>query len=225
MDILIITGGRIDEDFALGFLYEHRFSHIIVVDGALAFWDKVEKKFNKGLKFDHLVGDFDTISPDILEKYQDREDITVHRFIPEKDYTDTDIAAKLAVDLGREEAGSRIFFLGATGSRADHSLANIQLLKYIHDRGQEAFLVDANNRIRLISGKTVLKKKDLFGYYLSLIPLSERIESVTMRGVKYEVTGLEVVMGQTRCVSNEVTADECSIDIGGGIAWLIESRD
>ena len=38
MRILIITGGRIDEDFALSLLEKEKFEHMIVVDGALAFF-------------------------------------------------------------------------------------------------------------------------------------------------------------------------------------------
>ena len=66
MRILIITGGRIDEDFAFSLLKKEKFEHMIVVDGALAFWDKVEKNPDITCHFDHLVGDFDTISPEIL---------------------------------------------------------------------------------------------------------------------------------------------------------------
>ena len=84
MRILIITGGRIDESFALSLLQKEKFDHMIVVDGALAFWDKVERNPEIQCHFDHLVGDFDTISPNILENYLDREDIEVHRFNPEK---------------------------------------------------------------------------------------------------------------------------------------------
>ena len=62
MRILIITGGRIDESFALSLLQKEKFDHMIVVDGALAFWDKVERNPEIQCHFDHLVGDFDTIS-------------------------------------------------------------------------------------------------------------------------------------------------------------------
>ena len=54
MRILIITGGRIDEDFALSLLEKEKFEHMIVVDGALAFWDKVEKNPDITCHFDHL---------------------------------------------------------------------------------------------------------------------------------------------------------------------------
>ena len=69
MKILIITGGRIDHDSALRLLKEETFDHIIVVDGSLAFWDEVVMKEMPEAEFDQLVGDFDTISPEILDKY------------------------------------------------------------------------------------------------------------------------------------------------------------
>lgn len=233
--ILIITGGKIDDDFALSFLCKEKFNHIIVVDGALAFWDRikarqVEEDSRVPLYFDHLVGDFDTIDPFILEKYLHQAQITVHRFIPEKDYTDTDIAVKLAIDLLQGESGRsgvipQIWLLGAVGSRMDHSLANIQLLSYIKKAGMEGILVDTHNRIRLIEGRIELKKSELFGDFLSLVPLTEKLQRVTLKGFKYEAQDLEVILGETRCVSNEVTADQCTIDIGEGQAFLIEARD
>ncbi len=128
MKILIVTGGRIDPVFARDFLNSRIFDHVIVVDGALDFWDKVGATTNNKERFDHLVGDFDTISPVILDKYRGRVGLEVHAFIPEKDNTDTDIAVRLACTLAADEA-SEISLLGALGSRADHSLANLQLLK------------------------------------------------------------------------------------------------
>lgn len=93
MKVLIITGGNIDDDFAFSFLKNNRYDEVIAVDGGLAFADRA------GIKITQLVGDFDTIDGAVLEKYIHREDICVHQFVPEKDYTDTDIAVKLAIEL------------------------------------------------------------------------------------------------------------------------------
>ena len=232
MRILIITGGRIDVDFALSFLEKEKFDHVIVVDGALAFWDKVESNSHIHINFDHLVGDFDTISPDILDKYLDRGDIEVHRFNPEKDYTDTDIALKLAVCLGQQEGAEKgikemteIVLLGATGTRADHMLANLQLLEQTRAVGMSGVIVDRNNRIRLIEGQFILKKAEQFGHYVSLIPVSEELKAVTLKGFKYPLDRYTVHLGQSICVSNELETDEGEIVIEEGKAFLIESRD
>lgn len=248
MRILIITGGRIDEDFALAFLKDEKFNHIIVVDGALAFWDKVERNPEIQCHFDHLVGDFDTISPEILKNYLDREDIEVHRFNPEKDYTDTDIALKLAIRLAGDQKAadtdedcaahqnektsadslnthSEIWLLGATGTRADHMLANMQLLAQTKAVGVDGIIVDKNNKIRLLEGSYTLKKKDRFGDFISLIPITQALKGVTLRGFKYPLEGHTTYFGESLCVSNELEAEEGFINIEEGMAFLIESRD
>ena len=164
MKVLIITGGNIDDDFAFSFLENSKYDEVIAVDGGLAFADRA------GMAITHLVGDFDTIDGGILEKYVHRKDICVHQFIPEKDYTDTDIAVKLALQLFDENpcgettvsscpckmsqsADEKILhILGGTGSRLDHVLANLQMLKNIMEAGVQGILIDKNNQIQMIRG-------------------------------------------------------------------------
>ena len=79
MKVLIITGGYIDDDFAFSFLEKRKYDEVIAVDGGLAFADRAK------IRITHLVGDFDTINPGILEKYRYGDDSFVHQFVPEKD--------------------------------------------------------------------------------------------------------------------------------------------
>ena len=46
----------------------------------------------------HVVGDFDSAFPEILEFYKNQSQIIFHKFNAEKDNTDTDIAVKLAIE-------------------------------------------------------------------------------------------------------------------------------
>lgn len=223
MNILILTGGRLDEEFTLGLFEQREFSQVIVVDGALAFWDRVAKKSGNKLAFTHLVGDFDTISPDILGKYTNNPAITVHRFNPEKDYTDTDIAVKLAISLGK--TGDQVFVCGALGSRVDHSLANLQMLMQIERAGMQGHIVDPHNHVRLIKDGARIRKEEQFGDFLSLIPVSPKLTGVSMSGFKYPLQNRDVDWGESLCVSNEITGEEGQISIREGYAFLIESRD
>ena len=171
MKVLIITGGNIDDDFASSFLKKNYYDEIIAVDGGLAFADRSD------LSITHLVGDFDTIDGTILEKYIHRPDICVHQFIPEKDYTDTDIAVKLALSLiknhhSEENEEKVIHILGGTGSRLDHVLANLQMLKNILDEDVRGIIIDQNNIIEMIRGERVLKREEMTGTYVSLIPVT-----------------------------------------------------
>ena len=72
-----------------------------------------------GLEPDRIVGDLDSLSPDLLEKFADR---IVQ--ISEQDDNDLTKAFHLALTL----APSRITIVGATGKREDHTLGNVSLL-------------------------------------------------------------------------------------------------
>lgn len=229
MKVLVITGGNIDDDFAFSFLKKNKYDEVIAVDGGLAFADRA------GIGITHLVGDFDTIDSGILEKYIHREDICVHQFIPEKDYTDTDIAVKLALrlltgDAARNEAqplpGEKVLhILGGTGTRLDHVLANLQMLKNVMEAGVWGILADKNNHIQMIQGTYTLKRDAVFGKYMSLIPATMELKGITLEGFKYPLERASTRFGESLCVSNELIAEEGRITIEEGLAWMILSRD
>lgn len=222
MQILIVTGGKIDIDFALDFLRGKKFDEIIAVDGALAFFEQVGEKLGNCGKPTHIVGDFDTISTEILEKYRADSNICCHSFNPEKDYTDTDIAVRLALKLMK--GGGYITMLGATGgTRADHMLANLQLLMLPLRARIGCEIVDQYNRIRMIEGSIDIKAP--YGKYVSLIPVTEVLEGVDIVGFKYPLKNKTVYLGESLCVSNELTAAQGTISIRKGTALLIEAKD
>ncbi|MDD3221575.1 MAG: thiamine diphosphokinase [Clostridia bacterium] len=222
MKILMITGGNIDRDFAFSFLKENKYDKIIAVDGGLAFADSMR------LPITHLVGDFDTIDSEILERYIHREDISVQQYQPEKDYTDTDIGVKLAMELfekaGKDEM-KELHVFGATGTRLDHVLANLQMLKRPMEMGIDAKIIDKNNQIQMIQGSVTLKSDGLFGKYVSLIPATQELQGITLEGFKYPLNRASTLFGESLCVSNELVAEAGRILIEKGYAWLILSRD
>ncbi len=222
--IMIVTGGALRPAFALSLLEREHPDVVVAVDGALAFFDKVEEKTGKRIKIDHLVGDFDTISPEILGKYMGDSQIEIHRFVPEKDNTDTEIAVDIALQLAGEDE-AQILLIGALGGRADHMLANLQLLELISGRGKEGIILDETNRIRLISGHVTLKRDQQYGKYISLVPVSRRLRGLYLRGVRYPLENKDITRGPSLLISNEITSDAAEILLGEGLAYLIESRD
>lgn len=220
MNVLIITGGNIDTDFALRFLNEHIFDQTIVVDGGL---DKVKELQMCGaqIQINHIVGDFDTVNHNVLMDYEKNDTIVIHEYQPEKDYTDTDIALKLAMKLAG--SGGYIVMLGATGTRLDHVLANLQMLRLPMEEGIDCRIVDKNNQIRMIQHRVELNEKT--SQYISLIPVTEKLEGVTLRGFKYPLEDHTVYLGESLCVSNEIISLPAKIEIKKGCALLIESHD
>lgn len=217
---LILTGGEINLEFAEEYCREQDFHMVIAVDGGLRAADKLS------IIPDYIVGDFDTVSPLLLYKYENMENITIKRFKPDKDYTDTQIAVMKAI----EENSFSIHILGGTGSRLDHTLANIQLLQSALEYGIEAMIVSEKNRIRLLGDKrkNIMLSKEESGYkYVSLLPLSERVGSVTTKGMKYDIKNFDFYIDKDigRGVSNEIMEQEAEIKIAEGKLLLIESND
>lgn len=245
MKILIITGGNIDIDFALDYLENEKFDKVIAVDGGLKTVALFEEKLPKSrFALTHIVGDFDTVEKSVLDSYCGRNDVQIRAYKPEKDYTDTDIALKLAIELGTGKSKceqsvlqctpnfdfgnairqqDQIVMLGATGTRLDHVLANLQMLRMPMEAGIDAVILDAHNRIRMIEHEYMLNGS--FGKYVSLIPVSETLEGVDLEGFKYPLKDKTVNLGESLCVSNELTAETGLIRIRKGRALLIESRD
>ena len=83
---LIITGGKLDLPFAGSFLGQETFDKIIAVDAGL------EAVKALGLEPDMIVGDFDTVKPEVLAYYRRMEHIVWDTHQPEKDETDTELA-------------------------------------------------------------------------------------------------------------------------------------
>jgi len=169
----------------------------------------------------HVVGDFDSVSPEILEFYKKQSQIIFHTFNAEKDNTDTDIAFKLAIQL----KSSKITILGALGKRMDHAIANIHILKDALEANIPCQIIDEHNRIYLINKEMTLEKDKVYGKYVSLIPLTSTVEGLTLTGFKYPLNHYTLPIGTSLGISNEIIGDIAHIEMKKGILIVIESRD
>jgi MAF protein/thiamine pyrophosphokinase len=212
---LIVTGGNVDIAFASDFLKKQRWDGVIAADHGL------EACLQLGVDVDYLIGDFDSIRQDVLEKTKKMQ-MQVLKYPSEKDETDTELAIYTAIEHGAQD----IQILGATGTRLDHTLANIHLLKQVYKKGIQASIIDAYNRIRLIlPGTTVFYKDEMFGKYISFLPLEGDIYHAVLRGFHYSGDDIHFLAGTSLGVSNEVVAEKAELTIDEGRLIMIESRD
>lgn len=214
---LIITGGSINLAFAGSFLKEqgNAFDSVIAVDAGLRAVHAL------GLKPDAIVGDFDTIEPEILEKYKVRGDIAWEIHQPEKDETDTELAILTAIRMGCKT----LTILGATGGRMDHGLGNIQLLYLCLSNGIEAYILDPQNRIYLLDKGRLFNKTVLWGKYISFLPFSWEVKGITLEGFKYPLCKKDIAVGTSLCISNELIEEEARLSFSSGILICVESHD
>ena len=212
---VIISGGTLYEELIEKTIRECEDPCIIGVDKGVEFL------YRHNIRPSYIVGDFDSLSHEIVDYYKNETHVSVREFNPVKDASDTEIAVRLAITLGCHE----MVILGATGSRVDHLWANIQTLTIPFKAGVDAVILDPQNRIRLIGGETHLKKEEAFGDYFSVFPLGEVVYGFNIRGAKYPLTEHTLTPYDSLCVSNQIEGDEVVIDFVSGIVILMETRD
>lgn len=215
MNTLIISGGEINLDFLYKYYNDNKNSTIIAVDKGLNALHELN------IIPHHIVGDFDSINKDLLSLYSNNTNITIHKYNPEKDYTDTEIAIKLAIDLN----SSCINIIGGFGNRIDHLLANIHILMHGLNANIPCYLLDACNKVYLINGTTKIFKSKAYGKYISLIPLTSSVSGLTLKGFKYPLNDYTLPIGVSLGISNEIVDNIATISFKDGILIIIESSD
>ena len=214
---VIIAGGRLDKQFASEFIKSEKPDILIAADKGLRFFDET------GILPTQIVGDFDSLGEDILPKYE-KLGISIRKFNPVKDATDTEIAVRLAMELGAK----RINILGATeGNRLDHLFGNVFTMMIPEQYGVECFLADAHNRLRILQKPLEIKKEEQYGKYISLIPLTTDVHGVTLTGFKYPLWDqrFHIQTFGSVGISNELVEEIGKIDFRSGILLMVESMD
>ncbi|MGN1267236.1 MAG: thiamine diphosphokinase [Dorea sp.] len=213
--IVIVSGGELDEELTLGLLRQEERVYVIGVDKGVEFL------YEHNITPSYIVGDFDSVNPEIADYYRNQTDVPIREFNPVKDASDTEIAIRLAMTLGATE----LIILGATGGRIDHLWANVQSLTIPFKAGIDAKIMDRQNRISLIGGETVLKKSEAYGSYFSVFPLAQEVFGLSIKGAKYPLRNHTLTPYDSLCVSNQIEEDEVVIDFLSGIVILMETRD
>lgn len=216
---MIVSGGRIDTTFFKKYTTENTFDMTIACDSGM------EAFFYADVTPDIIVGDFDSVEKEVLSAMENKGSKIV-RLIPEKDDTDTEAGIRLALENGATE----IHLLGATGSRLDHVLGNIQLLgmgisSETGKKDTDILMVDENNRIRLLDGGISIIKKEQFGRFISFIPFTPVVKRLSLKGFKYELDHFDMKCFNSLGISNEVTADEATVAFEEGYLLMVESLD
>lgn len=248
MRAVLISGGHIEDEFAISWLRQENYDYIIAADSGMEFL------YRCGIMPDVIVGDFDSVGEEIYEYFQETMsqpsvarstgqerhlwsermtdesviqlqqsewDERIIRLNPVKDDTDTEFAIREAIRRGATE----ITILGATGTRLDHVLGNIHLLGIGLQENLQIELVDAHNRIRMIQGRRSIRRDEQFGKYVSLLPFGGDATGVTLRGFKYPLENATLESFSSLGISNEIVGDFGDIRIENGTALVIESRD
>ena len=215
MNSLIVSGGTVEGDFINKVIKNAGFDLIIAADSG------IDILYEIGVTPDVIVGDFDSANQIVLDCYSRNEMVEFVELNPIKDETDTESAIRIAI----AKNSKCITIIGGTGSRIDHVLGNISLLGIGLERGVDIFILDPNNKIRMIDKDLTLKKKEQYGRYISLIPYGGDVEGLTLNGMKYPLSNYKMGGFNSLGISNEIVDDTAVITLKKGVLLVIESRD
>lgn len=208
---VIVCGGAIS-DYAYMNKYFKNAGIVICADsGAFHL-----RRFD--IKPDILLGDCDSIAQEDYTALAG-DGVTILKYPVEKDKTDSE----LAVDLALEKGCSSVVILGALGTRLDHSVSNIFLLKKLLEAGAEGVIADEHNEVRLINSRITIERDGC--EKVSLLPLTQRVCGITTKGLYYPLCDASIEQGSSRGVSNEFTGDAAEVALNEGILLVIKSRD
>ncbi len=165
-----------------------------------------------------LMGDFDSIDPQDRQFFEEKG-VTIFSFSPQKDKTDSE----LCLDHALEKNATDITFLGFTGSRMDHTIANIFLLKKLSQQQIPARIINATNEIHIITQSICLEGDP--GDTLSLIAVSQKVEGVTLKGLVYPLNNAVLTMGSSLGISNCFKEKTATVTIKSGVLMVTKSKD
>lgn len=215
MKYLIVTGGMTTDEIITNVIKKGGYEVVIAVDSGTEFLYRAE------IIPDIIVGDLDSADPKIIDYYRGFQYIDFCILDSEKDDTDTEHAIREAVRRGADD----ITIVGGTGTRLDHVIGNITLLGIGLEHNVPITIIDEHNRIRMINQPVVLRKKEQYGKYISLLPFSGEVTGVTLKGLKYPLENYTMGGFNSLGISNEIVDDEASISLTSGQLLVIESRD
>jgi len=169
---------------------------IVCCDGS------VEKLVSHGFEPDAIVGDLDSVSEALKERYKI---ILFHD--PDQETNDLTKAVKWCISQGIKE----IAILGATGLREDHTIANVSLLAEYSLDIKALMLTDTGVFEAYNKSVTI---KSYPGQQISLFSI-DPLMRITSQGLRYPLRKLSL-KNWWRGTLNESSAESFKLEFEGG---------
>ncbi len=189
---------------------------VIAADGGLIYLE------HHDLAPDLVVGDFDSLPK--------KPTSGVKTVVLPKEKDDTDMVAALREGKNR---GYRMFHIyGGTGGRLDHTLANIQCIADLAQKGFQGYLFDRDTVITAIHNRDMVINNDndkitfpaTARGTVSAFAHTELCAGVYERGLKYPLTDATLTNTYPLGVSNEFTGVNSEISVREGTLIVIYPR-
>ncbi len=177
---------------------------IIAADGGFS------KAKSMGIIPHLVIGDMDSLDIDIDAC------IETKRVNPIKDDTDTLLCIKECISRKINE----IVILGGLGGRLDHTLANMQSLKFIYENGARGIIADDFTQVLYIKNEKI--QLDNSFKYVSFFSLSEKASGISLTGFKYPLKNATLTNSFPLGVSNEILEKNAAVDLKDGELYIVK---
>jgi thiamine pyrophosphokinase len=217
MNCIVIAGGRLDAARTRTW-HQRIFSLLKTADLIIAADSGARYVRQSGYLPHVIIGDLDSIDPDTLAFFQ-KNKVPIQTHPRRKNQTDMELCLAYA----KARHATHIMILAATGTRMDHTLANILLLLPLAKAGMSARIMDANNEICVVTDRLTLTGTP--GDLVSLIPVTPTVQGVTVQGLCYPLDNHTLLMGSTLGISNCFSEPRAKIQVRSGTLLVIRSMD
>lgn len=184
----------------------HPNDFVIAVDGGY------QHCLDIGIKVDLVVSDFDSYQKEI-------DKVEVKRSSPVKD--DTDML--LALHEGMSRGYSEFVLYGAMGGRIEHTLANIQCLKYLCENNAHGVMISENSMIDVRNFGCAEYDEHCKGY-ISVFSLTDQ-SIISIDNLKYPLDHKTITTSYPLGIDNEFIQKKSKITIHKGCICIIKSEE
>lgn len=193
--------------------YQPETDYVIAADGGLMYCGVLE------IEPDLIIGDFDSVDGEYAEAVEQ-----IRQGMPEKVVTlpvekdDTDMLS--AVKCGLEKGYRNFRLYAANGGRLEHTIANIQILKYLKEHDAVGYIMDGTGMILLAQNETISFRDTMEGY-VNVFSFNEKAHGVSIRGLKYELDHATLTNTVPLGISNEFVGQKSEISVEDGTLLII----
>lgn len=189
---------------------EHKLQSIIAsTDITICTDGAADKIYKSNIKLDLIIGDFDSISDQAINRY--KENVKIVKI---EDQYSTDF--EKALDYCICNKYHNISLVGFYGGRFDHSLTNISIIKYYSSNLRFDLFEKTGFGVVLSDNRSNFVAATKINNFVSLIPLST-VTGVKTHGLLYPLNSEVLEFGGRVGQSNLTTSERFEINIETGM--------
>jgi len=223
-EALLIANAPLPSRHLLDLLWSKAGLHICADGGANRLFD-----LHHQYKPDYVVGDMDSVRPSVLYHFQQAGSQV--KSSADQDTTDLHKCLTFIAETEQQQRKKYdvINVLGGLGGNFSHELANVNIL-YLFKHRKLFLFSDQNIAFLLHPGHHIIRARnpgnEIRRIFCGLIPMGGRCNSITTKGLRWNLQKGALEFGGMVSTSNEVAEDhtEVELTISDPVLWTFDAR-